>query len=98
MHLDLALISANAFSALAVTLMLLVLRSLRSIDKRVAHVESDLYINPKNPTSMPLTKQVKDLRDKTHNMKEEMVKINKNIEGLNSTIEKINNTVTAFCK
>ena len=86
---DVALISANAFSALAVTLMIFVIKNQSKTDKRLQHVENDLYIDPKNPTSMPLTKQVADL-------KEEMVKNNKHIEDLNKTLEKLNESVSDF--
>ena len=93
---DVALISANAFSALAVSLMIFVIRNQSKADKRIQRVESDLYIDPKNPTSMPLTKQVADLNGRVYNLKKEMTKNNKHIEDLNGTLEKLNESVSNF--
>ena len=79
---DLALVSANAFSALAVTLMIFVIKTQIKTDKRVSRVESDLYIDPENPAKEPLTKQVSDLAD-------EIQKLNNNIVSINNMITEV---------
>lgn len=74
--MEIALIIADVLSALAVALMLFVLKANIKHEKRIQRMENDLYLNPKNPTSMPLTRQVVNLQKDVSSIKESIGKLN----------------------
>lgn len=72
-----ALILADILSALAVGLMLFVLKTTTKHEKRIQRIENDLYVDDENPTSMPLTKQVRNLQEDVSDIKKGLGKLNK---------------------
>lgn len=74
--MEIALIIADVLSALAVALMLFVLKANIKHEKRIQKMENDLYLNPGNPTSMPLTQQVFNLQEDVSSIKESIGKLN----------------------
>lgn len=77
--MDIALILADVLGILAVSLMLFVLKTMGKHEKRIQRMENDMYLNPKNPTSMPLTQQV-------YNLQEDMTEIKKGLGKLNEMV------------
>lgn len=75
--METALIIADVLSALAVCLMIFVLKTMTKHEKRIQKMENDLYLDPGNPTSMPLTKQVHNLQQDMTEIKEGLGKLNK---------------------
>ena len=86
MSFDLGMIFADIASAIAVSLILLVLKKLSEYDRRIQRIEGDLYLAEGNPTSMPLTMQV-------HNLQKDVGVIKDTCEKLHLTIESINTTI-----
>jgi methyl-accepting chemotaxis protein len=86
MSFDLGMIFADLASAVAVALILIILRRLSEYDRRIQRIEGDLYLAEGNPTSMPLTMQV-------HNLQQDVRTINETCEKLHTTIESINTTI-----
>ncbi|GAG75822.1 unnamed protein product [marine sediment metagenome] len=74
--METALIIADILSAVAVALMLFVLKTNIKHEKRIQRMENDLYLNPGNPTSMPLTQQVFNLQKDVSSIKESIGKLN----------------------
>lgn len=74
--METALIIADVLSALAVALMLFVLKANIKHEKRIQRMENDLYLNPGNPTSMPLTQQVFNLQEDISSIKRSIGKLN----------------------
>ncbi|GAH19262.1 unnamed protein product [marine sediment metagenome] len=74
--MDIALIIADVLGVLAVSLMLFVLKANIKHEKRIQRMENDMYLNPKNPTSMPLTQQVFNLQEDVSSIKESIGKLN----------------------
>jgi len=83
--METALIIADILSALAVALMLFVLKTTAKHEKRIQRMENDLYLNPGNPTSMPLTQQV-------HNLQKDMTEIKNCLGKLNKMVTKFYNS------
>lgn len=75
--MDSALIIADMLSALAVALMLFILRTNIKHEKRIQKMENDLYLDSGNPTSMPLTQQVFNLQKDVSSIRKSMEKLDK---------------------
>lgn len=86
MSFDLGMIFADIASAIAVSLMVLVLKKLSDFNHRIQRIETDLYVAGDNPTSMPLTKQV-------YTLQQDVATIKENCERLNVTMGNINTTI-----
>ena len=76
----LGLLSANAFSALAVALMLWMLRNQKDHERRLTTIENDLYVDPKNPSATPLTKQVQILHESIAGQRKSLDRIHETLE------------------
>ena len=87
MSFDIAMIYADIASTFAVTLMFIIIKTQNDQNKRILKIESDLYLNSGNPTSMPLTKQVFNLQQDVANIKEHCEKLNTTMESINNTIK-----------
>lgn len=83
------IIIADILSGMAVALMVFVLKTTKKHGERIQRMENDLYLDPKNPTSMPLTKQV-------YNLQQDVTKVKKSVDKLSKSIGKINEMVTHF--
>jgi len=86
MTLDIAMLYADIASTAAVALMLYIARTMIQQDKRIQKIESDLYVENSNPTSLPLTKQVYNLQQDVATIKDTCEKLHTTIESINSTI------------
>lgn len=80
---------ADALAAMSVALMIFILKLSIKQEKRIQRMESDLYLDSKNPTSMPLTKQV-------FNLQKDVTEVKKSVGKLDESMEKINEMVTHF--
>lgn len=74
--MDIALILADVLGILAVSLMLFVLKTMGKHEKRIQRMENALYLDPGNPTSLPLTQQVFNLQKDVSEIKEGLGKLN----------------------
>ena len=87
--MDFLVVIADVFGGLAVLLMIFILKITTKHEKRIQKMENDLYLNPGNPTSMPLTQQV-------HNLQQDMSMVKKTCDSLEKGIGKLNEMVTHF--
>lgn len=85
---SLGLISANGLSALAVGLMLWMLKNQKDYERRLSAIENDLYINPKNPSATPLTKQVHLLHEKMSGLKNDLAEQKKSLNKIHETLNR----------
>lgn len=53
-------------------LQVLTLTTLFNHQRRLSRIEDDMYVDPKNPTSNPLTKQVADFRKDISDIKDKI--------------------------
>ncbi len=83
------IIIADILSGVAVFLMIFIIKTTVRHEKRIQRMENDLYVDSSNPTSMPLTKQVKNLQN-------DVVSIKEHCEKFDKKLEKINKMVTQF--
>ncbi len=74
--MDFAIILADVLGVLAVSLMLFVLKTMSKHEKRIQRMENDLYLDPGNPTSLPLTQQVFNLQKDVSEIKKSLGKLN----------------------
>lgn len=86
MSFDIAMIYADIASTFAVTLMFIIIKTQNDQNKRILKIESDLYLNSGNPTSMPLTKQVFNLQQDVATIKDTCEKLHATMESINTKI------------
>lgn len=79
----------NAAISVMLGLQVLTLTTLFNHQRRINRIEDDMYVDPKNPTSNPLTKQVADFRKDISDIKEK-------INCLEGKIETIINMLNDF--
>ncbi|RLF38196.1 MAG: hypothetical protein DRN03_00340 [Thermoplasmata archaeon] len=80
-----SLVFTNAVITVILSLQVAGLGVLLKHERRISRMEDDLYVDPKNPASIPLTKRISDLADDLQHIKSKL----ENLEGKLTEVEKI---------